>query len=221
MEENQNTTTSSVNPAGESPSVSGGVSFPTVGGAPKKSAGKTFLVIGVLILVAVLGYVIYKSAADSSEDISTEPTPYDNLTAPIAQSPAPSASSTATPKAVSKDNVKIQVQNGTGIAGEAAYLQTQLKALGYTEITAGNAPSQEASATVVTFSTKLAQSVIDELTKKLNSIYETVTVKNSASATTDVVIITGLRKGATPKASASPTGTPRATATPTATPSGQ
>lgn len=211
MEGTQNQTNEETSfPQGQS----SGVSFPTVN-QPKKSGGaKTLLIIGILILVGILGFVIYKSASKSANTIATEPTPYDNLTAPTTSNQDQSVSiatpqATATPAAsVKKADIKIQVQNGTGIAGEAAYLQTQLEGLGYTNIKAGNATTTDATDTTVTFSSDLNASVITEITQKLNSLYQNVKTSNSTTATFDVVVITGLRKGATPVASATPSPTP-------------
>jgi hypothetical protein len=193
-----------------------GVSFPTVG-EPKKSGGaKTLLIIGVLILVGILGFVIYKSAAGKNGANLNEPTPFDNLTPDQGTSvitPAPSS----TPAAIDRTTVKIQVENGTGITGEAAYLQTQLKGLGYTLVTTGNSTQQNLTATQVSFANSLSSDIVTEITTKLNSIYQSVTTTTSLSTTYDVVIITGLRKGATAKPSATPTAKP--SATPTASPS--
>jgi len=217
MEENQNSenTEQEVAPVQENPSS--GVSFPTVGTPRKSSGGKTLLIIGILILVGVLGFVIYRSAG-GGEESTAEPTPFDNLTQPEPVETS-TPSSTATAKPADKSKVTIEVQNGTGITGEAAYLQTQLKNLGYTNITAGNASSQDATATTVTFAKSLASGIVDELTKKLKDLYQNVTVKTATTATKDVVVITGLRKGATakPSATATPTSTSSASPTPTST----
>lgn len=203
MEETQN-------PQGtmQNETASAGVSFPTVG-QPKKSGGaKTLLITGILVLVAILGFIIFRNSA--SEEVEATPTPFENTPteAPVSSSP------TATPKPADKSKVKIEIQNGTGITGEAAFLQTQLKSLGYTNVTVGNASSQNATATVVTFSKSLAADSVDELTKKLKELYTSVEVKTSTTATNDAVIVTGLRKGATVKPSA--TATPKASTTPTA-----
>jgi hypothetical protein len=197
----------------QSQESSNGVSFPTVGSEKKSNGGKTLLIIGILILVAILGFVIYKSASKKSTDTALEPSPFDNLTTPSSDqtvqtiTPAPSASPAAK---VDKTKIKVQVQNGTGIAGEAAYLQTQMGNLGYTNIKVGNSDST-VTTTTVTFSSKLDSGVVSEITQKLNSIYQTVTSNTSTSATFDVVIVTGLRKGSTPKPSTSPVASPSAT----------
>lgn len=195
------------------------VSFPTVG-APQKSGGpKTLLIIGILILVGILGFVIYKSANKENENVSEQPSPFDNvITNDTTQVATPSPTSVATPKPADKSVISIEIQNGTGITGEAAYLQNQLKSLGYTNVKVGNATSQDATATLVTFSSKLSSAVVDEITKKLNELYTTVTVKTATTPTTDIVIVTGLRKGATTKPSATPKASTSPSATPTATP---
>lgn len=197
------------------------VSFPTVGEQKKGNGAKTLLIIGILVLIGILGYVIYKSASgESSQGVLTEPTPYQNTAAPVEEtSPAPSATPTASPSAaVDKAKVKIQVQNGTGITGEAAYLQTLLKGLGYTNVTVGNSATQDETDTQVSFSSSLASSVVNEITTKLNATYQTVTKTSSTSTTYDVIIITGLRKGATPKPTATSTAVPTATPKPTTAP---
>jgi len=200
------------------------VSFPTVGGEKKSGGAKTFLIIGILVLVGVLGYVIYKSASGKSSDMAlTEPTPYDNMAAPVEETtPESLATPSSSPSAtVDKEDIKVQVQNGTGITGEAAYLQTLLKGLGYTDIAVGNSVKQDMEETQVSFGSSVPSSIVTEITTKLNSVYEKVTKTSSTSTTYDIVIITGLRKGATPKATATPTASasPTPTATPTSTPS--
>lgn len=197
-----------------------GVSFPTVG-EPKKSGGaKTLLIIGILILVGILGFVIYKSATKESDNEPEAETTFDNLTTPstdtTVQTFTPSPTSTPQAVKVDKTKVQIQVQNGTGITGDAAYLQTQLSAIGYTNVKVGNSEATVTS-TTVTFATSLDSSVVSEITQKLNSLYQTVSTKTSTSSTFDVVIVTGLRKGVTPKPNA--TGTPSASVRPSATPS--
>lgn len=222
MEESQNINNTQVQGQPASPfseNQSSGVSFPTVGQSPKKSnAAKTLLVVGILVLVGILGFVIFKSATGKSDTANAEPTPFDNLTAPPKNQPSilPSSTPVATPSAADKAKVDIQVQNGTGIAGEAAYLQTQLKNLGYTQVSVGNASSQDATSTQVVFSKTLDASVVAEITRQLNGLYATVSTSTSASTTFDVVITTGLRKGATPKPSATPVASP--TASPSGTP---
>jgi hypothetical protein len=221
MEEDQNTETQTQEASQEAaPSTSSGVSFPTVG-EPKKSGGaKTLLIVGVLILVGILGFVIYKSASNKSQENLGQPTPFENLNTSSPNETSTPVSS-ATPAAVDRAKVKIQVQNGTGITGEASYLQTLLKGLGYTNVAVGNSAQQNLTATQVSFASTLSSDVVAEITAKLNSVYQSVTTTTPASTAFDVVITTGLRIGATAKPSATPTASPKPTpsTTPTPTPS--
>ncbi|MDP1710048.1 MAG: LytR C-terminal domain-containing protein [bacterium] len=214
MEENINPNTPSEVSSQAQMSQSAGVSFPTVGDSKKSGSGKTFLIIGTLILVAVLGFIIFKSAGNKEIE-NTEPTPIEGVTEDTVSTPA--ATTSPTPKAIVRSGISVEVQNGTGIPGEAAFLQNQLKTLGYTDVKTANAKEIGAT-TKVTFLKSLSQDVIDELTKKLNELYKTVDATTSATGSTNVVIITGLKKGATLPPSASPTATGTATPTPTPTP---
>lgn len=218
MEEDQNQETQTQEAPQEAPApTSSGVSFPTVGEPRKTGGAKTLLIIGVLILVGILGFVIYKSASNKGQENLGEPTPFENLnTSSPNQTSTPVAS--ATPVTADKTKIKIQVQNGTGITGEAAYLQTLLKGLGYKNVAVGNSAQQNLTVTQVSFASTLSSDVVTEITAKLNSVYQSVTTTTSASTAFDVVITTGLRKGATPKPSAIPTASPTPTSAPTPTP---
>ena len=219
MEEDQNTETETQEVTQETNQTpASGVSFPTVGDSKKSGGAKTLLIVGVLILVGILGFVIYKSASSKNNEATPEPTPFDNLTAPAQNgvTPTPTAAATTAPVTTDRTKIKIQVQNGTGITGEASYLQTLLKGLGYTTVSVGNSTQQNLTATQVSFAGTVPADVVSEITAKLNSVYQSVTTTTSASTTYDVVVITGLRVGATAKPTASPT--PIASPTPTASP---
>lgn len=175
---------------------------------PKEKSSKAGLII--LLVVALLGIGIFFLTKKAGEkEIAPTETPT------VTSSPSPTASA----EPIKRDEVTIEVQNGTGISGEAAYLQGQLRNLGYTDITVGNASSSDNEATTVTFKSGLNQGVIDEITAKLKELYQTVTTKTSSTQTKDMVIVTGLRKGQTAKPSATATPTPKASssASPTAT----
>lgn len=187
------------------------VGFPIPQAKPKPKMNKWILIVlGLLILGGVGVYLFTRGKA--GEELTPTPT----IEGIETSTPAPTP--TATP--ADKTKISIEVQNGTGITGEAAYLQGQLRSLGYTDIKAGNAESQDASDTIVTFAKSVSQSVQDEIVKKLGDLYKKVQVKTSSTQKVSVLVVTGLRKGATPKPSASPTASPKASpsASPTSTP---
>lgn len=186
-----------------------------------KSGGSKWILIFIALLI-LGGLGIFFFTKSENEAVPT-PTPSFNVT-PINNETTPAP--TKSPEPVKKDDVSIEIQNGTGITGEAAFLQTKLKALGYTDIKVGNASSTDNTITTVTFSKTLSQTVQDEIKTELEKIYKEVTVKTSSTQKSDVVIVTGLRSGqttkpvssTTPRPSASASATPKVTSTPTSIP---
>lgn len=205
-----------VSPPKEEVQASSGVSFSSIPVRSGKSKGgaKTFLGIFILIIFIVGGFLIFRDKKSGEEATPTPET--QGITNPATPTPVASV----IPE--DKSKVSIEIQNGTGIVGEAAYLRDILKSMGYADFTVGNAETQDNVTTLVTFSNTLSSSVQDEVTNKLKSVYKEVDVKSSSTQKKDIVIVTGLKKGATAKPSATPTPTPSAsptvTPTPTATP---
>lgn len=180
----------------------------------KNNGSKWVIIFIVLLILGGAGIFFFTSSANK---VTATPTPSFGVV-PIENNNVSTSTpvATATPAAIKRDGVTIEIQNGTGVPGEAKLLSDKLKALGYSNITAGNAASTDNTDTTVTFSKALSQSVQDEIKTQLESFYKTVNVKTSTVQKTDVVIITGLRGTQTTKPSAS--GTPKATASASATP---
>jgi len=200
MEDSQNPQETQTQSVVETPQEN--VSFAPIP-TKQKSKGKvkTFLGIFILIIFIVGGFLIFKdSGQKSSEEVISE----ENNESIIISSPTPSA------ELADKTKVVISIENGTGIAGEAAYIRDILKSAGYSEFKIGNATTTDNVTTTVTFSSSLDESVKDEITIKLKSVYKEVSVANSSTQTDDVLIVTGLRKGETAKPSATPTASPSA-----------
>lgn len=173
----------------------------------KKSNALGFIVLGIVILV---GGIIFFVTKGKNESEMVSPTPTGGIT-------INTPSATQTPEAVDKEEVTIEVLNGTGTTGDASYLQGKLKSLGYTEIETGNADEQDQTITTVTFSDTLDEENKKEIQEELESLYEDVTVKTSSSLDFDVSIVTGLKKGQTAKPSATATTKATTTASPAAT----
>lgn len=210
MEENQTTENFGQQVNTPAPSVNE-IGFPSAQQSSQGGSKKwIFVILGVLLLA--VGGIFFLSKRSSTLEAtpssevsgeSVESTPSELAT------PESSSTPTATPVPSSdKSKIDVQVQNGTGITGEAAYLQTQLKNLGYTSIKVGNASSTGVTATTVTFAKTVPGTIVDEITAKLQDIYQSVTTKTVTTSTYDVVVVTGLRKGATSKPVATPTATP-------------
>lgn len=191
------------------------VSFPQPSQKKKGGIGKFLIIFLGLAILGVIGFLVFKGVG-GGEATPTETPSVESISGSSSET---TDLETPTPEPVDKESVSIKVENGTGIAGEAGFLQDILTDLGYTKIEVGNADSQDNTATQITFSADLAQSVIDEITDKLSSVYETVKTNTSSSQTSsDVIIVTGLRKGATPKPAA--TNAPASTTSPSPSPVG-
>ena len=181
----------------------------------KNNGSKWVIIFIALLILGGAGIFFFTKSAN---DATPTPTPSFGVV-PIENKETSTPSATSTPAPIKRDEVSIEIQNGTGITGEAKLLQDKLKALGYSDITVGNASSTDNTETTVTFLKTLSQSAQDELKKMLEGFYKTVNVKTSTTQKSDVVIITGLRGTQTTKPASSGTPRPSGSATPTKSPS--
>lgn len=179
---------------------------------PRQKGGNAkWLVIFILLLI-LGGVGIFFFTKSSEEEIPT-PTPTFSTT-PIVVRDATSTP-TSSPVAIKRSEVAIEIKNGTGITGEAAFLKEKLVALGYSDIKAGNAETTDNTVTQVTFLKTLAQSAQDEIKKELEKIYTEVTVKQVTSQTSEVIVVTGTRTSQSPKSTVTSSASPKASVSPT------
>lgn len=220
MEEEQKTEVVQTQPSNIPTDVASEVSSRRSTGSKKKKNIKRIIVILLFLAVFAAGGWFLLKEPIFDEDVSEE----SSLTE-LDTKEEPTSTPIPTEIPVDKENVSIQILNGTGIAGEATYLQGKLRSLDYTEIEVGNAESQDNETTTVTFSSTLQEEIVDEITEELEKVYNKVTVKTSSSLEDDEIeIIVGLRKGqslptAAPTNEPTPTTDPSVTQTPTPTPS--
>jgi len=179
-------------------------------GKKKKNVIIALAIAGIILVIG--GFIYFLGVRDSGEDVDASPTP---TVTEKTSSPSP----TSSPETVNREDVSIQILNGTGVAGGAGLLGDELQSLGYTDIELGNASDQDQETTTATFSSSLPEEVVKEITDELEDTYEDVSAKTGSTGEFDVKIVTGLRKGETPKpeATATPTAEPEETATPTPT----
>jgi hypothetical protein len=189
------------------------VSFPPV--RRKQKAKKKLLMVVVLILIlgalaAAYWFIFGEQELTLSPEEPT-PTPLEERIIP-----------TPTAKPVNKESIKIEVLNGTGIGGEAAFLQKELGELGYDDVDIGNADEKDYSTTEVTFARSISDEVREEIEGKLEDLYKDIKSKAGSVGGKDIQIIAGLRKGRSfptkvPAATVTPEATTTLTPTPTAT----
>lgn len=176
-------------------------------------------IIGVVIIV-IIGLVFILMSPGGGGKGSASPSPNGNALQAVptnSPEPTPSAQPTPTPASVNRDEISIEVLNGTGKVGDAGFLKGELVDLGYKEISTGNADQQNQEQTTAIFSTDLNQSYADEITNLLKTLFEDVRVRKQSLSDVDVRLTTGTRKQSA-TASTKPSSSPTPTASPTATP---
>lgn len=169
-----------------------------------------FILVAVITLLAIagLGYYLLSTPKEEMEEASEETSISENETTETPEL-------TPTTMEASKADISVSLLNGTGIAGEAGSLKTEMEKLGFSKIETGNADATSYKETIVTYSTDIPQSVKDEILASLGKIYQTVETKTQSLTSSKIEIIIGLKKGQSAKVTATPTPKTSATVTPT------
>src|SRR3989344_4818153 len=143
---------------------------------PKSFAknNKKILLIFFAVLIITAGasfvFIKQKKHADSpkkeAEITKVSPIP----------TPAEESTTAAEIEEISKDGLKIQILNGTGIAGQAQDLADLLRLDNFTDINLGNSEITQNTSTIVSFKENVSQTIRSGLVQKLEEIFETVEV---------------------------------------------
>ena len=159
--------------------------------APKSFAKKKknilLVIFAVLIIAAGSSFFFIKqkkqaaSPKKEAEITQVSPTP----------TPAEESTTAAEIEEISKDALKIQILNGTGIAGQAQDLADLLISDGFGDVTLSNSPTTDNTQAKVSFKDRVPQIVKDNLTQKLEEIFETVQVETLQESDFDIAITTG------------------------------
>lgn len=204
-EENESTTSNNENTEQSRTKVG----FPE---APQKKTHfpwKIIVVILVIIALGVGGWWILSGKKEEklTSEISKAPNvqPIENLII------------TPTPSALSKEEIKIHVLNGTSVAGGAANLQKELSKLGFVTIDIGNADKKTYTTTETTFSQKVSEDIRTLIVTKLESLYTKVSSRDEEQDNYDIQIIIGTSKSQTPTIAETKKTTPAPTASTTIT----
>ncbi|MDO8610451.1 MAG: LytR C-terminal domain-containing protein [bacterium] len=183
---------------------------------PKGNSKKIIIAIIVILILLIGSIFIFRQTNNKNTQTQV----------PVAESPQPSPTEKPV---IDKKTVKIQVQNGTGVAGQAAKVVDALKTdYSQDNIKSGNAPDY--NHTITTISAKVGlEDIASDIKQKLSSLFTDIqinTLATSDSAEFDVVVITGETpvstittsvQSPTPKTSITPTVSPTTTLTPSPT----
>lgn len=151
-----------------------------------------WIIVPTALLVGALagGLITYFSAVSKmgSTD-NTIATPVSVATS----TPSADSESTASPSSnFKKEDLKIQILNGSGLSGAAGKAKTVLEGLGYKNIDTGNATSSDFSETEVAIK-ESKKDYLDLIIKDLSKSYEATEAAKPLSSTSkfDIVITLG------------------------------
>lgn len=142
---------------------------------------------GALLFVAYnFHFFPFSSQPQAKRAVVAQPTKQPVV---ILSTPTPVSSEEAE---LQKEDVKIQVLNGSGVDGQAGKLKDQLAALGYINVEIGNVEGPMSNAAIVIFSENVAQEFQDEILIELKKTFTSVDTQQLPEAEGfDVVITTG------------------------------
>lgn len=144
---------------------------------------RIFIIIVILALVGGGGYYFWQSRNKTSTTTeTTEVTPTQEMEEP-----------TPTPEEVNKSDFKIEIQNGSGIAGEAGRAKDLLEGDEYTVTGTANADNYDYEETVIQADSSVPDAWIDELVSTLEKKYtvQTRIDDKTGSSDADVIVIIG------------------------------
>lgn len=171
------------------------------------------IIIGIIILVALVAYAVIATGGKGEGDLDLTPAPTQPLVetpTPISETPSPTeADETPTPTSkvtptpakgtpsptsasgLERSNLKVAVQNGSGVAGAATKMSDALKKLGYDVVSSGNADNFDYAETEISVkSTKKAY--LDMLETDLEDDYTIGSATSTYTGTdADAVVIVG------------------------------
>lgn len=167
---------------------------------PEKPGGKKvfkiilFALLGLSLVAIIAGGIIYYQKATSKNEkreVQTQPTPsQESVTTP---SPA---TESATPSEIKFSNYTVQIQNGSGIPGEAGKVKELLVSAKFKKIDTGNASSYDYKDTEVELKDGVPSAVYDKIENLLKNTYTVVksseAVKDASAY--DAIIVVGVRK---------------------------
>ncbi|MBI2009577.1 MAG: LytR C-terminal domain-containing protein [Candidatus Chisholmbacteria bacterium] len=151
-------------------------------------------IVIILLALALIGVGAWRFFFASSREPQNQPSVTDILIEPPATS---SASPSPEPQEeLKREDIKVQVLNGSGIAGEAGKLAAILEAAGFEDIDTGNA--QNYDYTGITIQVKEGEDEIAELVESdLRDDYEDIDIDDTLDADSEfaVVVIRGSQPG--------------------------
>ncbi len=160
---------------------------PVEGGDKSKPSRLLLATVIVLVALTVAAIGVVGKQMFFNSNTSPRTIVADDTTAPT-DTPEPTPS--PTPEVTSKDKVKIQVLNGSGVTGQAGKIATIIEKADFTSPDAGNAGVSDQIGTIVEYSPKVDMKIVDEIVALMKETFKSVDTKVNASLVTYHIVIT-------------------------------
>src|SRR3989344_783458 len=159
---------------------------------PATVAGIAFIVVGLGVVVFLLFKqgILKQYLPFNKKPLPTlAPSPQESKPAPV---DLENKEATEQAELSSKQDITIQILNGSGVSGQASQVQALLEQLDYSQIETGNANSQNLTTTKIVYKQNVADSLISEIKTELEKTLANVeTEQTSDDIGFDIVITTG------------------------------
>ena len=159
---------------------------------PITVAGIAFIVVGLGIVAFLLFKqgVLKQYLPFHKKPLPTlAPSPQESTSAPV---DLKEQEATEQAELSSKQDITIQILNGSGVSGQASQVQALLEQLDYSRIETGNADSQDLTTTKIVYKQNIAETLISEIKTELGkTLAEVETEETSADIGFNIVITTG------------------------------
>jgi hypothetical protein len=148
-----------------------------------------FIIVGLLIVGALaLGLAVFTGFVKNPFDQPKVESPKvvtETITSLATPTPEESSQS-------AKEELKLQILNGSGVAGQAGFVKEKLEEIGFTNIETGNAVGTGSDETVVAYLDTVSTEVLEELVKELEEIFVEVSKQEAGEVGDyDIIITTG------------------------------
>lgn len=154
----------------------------------EKSSGLMWIIVLTALLVGALagGFITYFSGLSRLQN------PLPTATPMVTQQPQATTTPAPADTTLKREDLKVQVLNGSGVSGAAGKAKAALEKLGYKDVQTGNAPTSDVAETEISI-LKAKESYLDMLKKDLEGSYTvSATTKTlPTSSKFDVVITLG------------------------------
>jgi hypothetical protein len=166
----------------------------------KKIFKKALVFLGIVSILGGFGFILYR-ISPGLLNLVKNGSPKDSAITTTDASETPSfiqfadevetnKVATTVEEDINKEDVSIQILNGTGVAGLAGATAKTLEEAGYANTSVGNAATQGQAETVVQYSSEITQEMLSELTNILGTRFARVnTTTHSSEIEPDYMII--------------------------------